>query len=362
MSRLYRVQEFAELAGVTVKALYHYGRLGLLQPHRTTAGYRLYSARDLERLEQIVALKFLGIPLRQIAAVLDGPPVDLPDALRAQRQALEHKRGLLERAIHAIRAAQEAIEPGKPADPAILKRIIEAIDMQDDIEAMRKYYTTPEAWDQRRRYHEEGPSPEWRELYRDVYAALGEDPAGEQAQALADRWLALTVRAWNGDPDAQTDNTTAWMDRENWPASLKQRVAGFHLEEVHDFVQRAAWCARRKYFSAAAWSQVEAQRKQSAEKFSRDWQARVDLFRDIQAAMEEDPAGEKGRALAARWQALVNEGCAGDPEVQAGILKAWLDRRNWPATLRWQMETAYMANSEQFQKAADFLERARAFG
>lgn len=66
MSRRYQVHEFADLAGVTVRALHHYDRLGLLRARRTDAGYRLYTARDLERLEQIVALKFFGLPLKQI--------------------------------------------------------------------------------------------------------------------------------------------------------------------------------------------------------------------------------------------------------------------------------------------------------
>ena len=60
-SRSYQVHEFAELAGVAVKALHHYDRLRLLTPRRTKAGYRVYTELDLERLEQIVALKFLGL-------------------------------------------------------------------------------------------------------------------------------------------------------------------------------------------------------------------------------------------------------------------------------------------------------------
>jgi DNA-binding transcriptional MerR regulator len=60
----YRAREFADLAGVTVRALHHYDRLAVLRPKRTESGYRLYSLRDLERLEQIVALKFLGLPLK----------------------------------------------------------------------------------------------------------------------------------------------------------------------------------------------------------------------------------------------------------------------------------------------------------
>jgi len=81
----YHVHEFASLAGVTVRALHHYDRLGLLRPKRTYAGYRLYHAGDLERLEQIVALKFLGIPLKQIRGVLERDGRELPSALRQQR-------------------------------------------------------------------------------------------------------------------------------------------------------------------------------------------------------------------------------------------------------------------------------------
>src|SRR5579863_9100245 len=100
--KMLQAQEFAELAGVTVRALHHYDRLGLLRARRSGAGYRLYSVRDLERLEQIVALKFLGLSLQQIRTLLEREQLALPDALRMQRTVLEGKRSLLERAIRAI--------------------------------------------------------------------------------------------------------------------------------------------------------------------------------------------------------------------------------------------------------------------
>ena len=66
-TKLYHAREFAELAGVTVRTLHYYDRLGLLQPsYRSDAQYRLYSQRDLAQLEQIVVLKFLGLPLKSI--------------------------------------------------------------------------------------------------------------------------------------------------------------------------------------------------------------------------------------------------------------------------------------------------------
>src|SRR5687767_8401828 len=65
-SRSYLIQEFAQLAGTTVRALQHYDRLGLLSPARTATGARLYSTADLQALVQIMALKSVGVPLKKI--------------------------------------------------------------------------------------------------------------------------------------------------------------------------------------------------------------------------------------------------------------------------------------------------------
>src|SRR5215469_16673147 len=100
-NRLYRAQAFATLAGVTVRTLHHYDQLGLLRPRRSESGYRLYGERDLERLEQIVALKFLGMPLKQVRTLLDRDCLDIAAALRVQQRILEEKRRQLDRAIGA---------------------------------------------------------------------------------------------------------------------------------------------------------------------------------------------------------------------------------------------------------------------
>lgn len=99
---MYQPRQFAELAGVTVRALHYYDRLDLLKPRRTNSGYRLYCAEDLERLEQIVALKFVGLPLKQIKFLLDRDKSGFLEALRMQRRVLEEKRRLLDSAISAI--------------------------------------------------------------------------------------------------------------------------------------------------------------------------------------------------------------------------------------------------------------------
>lgn len=89
---VYRTQQFAQLAGVTVRALHHYDRLGLLKPSgRSVSGYRLYRDADLVRLEQIVVLKFLGLQLKEIGRVVRRQ-LPLVETLQRQQLVLAEKR------------------------------------------------------------------------------------------------------------------------------------------------------------------------------------------------------------------------------------------------------------------------------
>jgi len=100
VNQTYRPHQFAKRAGVTIRALHHYDRLGLLKPSgRTASGYRLYTDRYLVRLEQIVTLKFIGFPLSQIRELLNRKDLDVAAALRQQRQIIAEKRDHLDRAI-----------------------------------------------------------------------------------------------------------------------------------------------------------------------------------------------------------------------------------------------------------------------
>ncbi|PYT27006.1 MAG: hypothetical protein DMG57_19745 [Acidobacteria bacterium] len=126
---------------MTIRTLHHYDRLGLLKPsRRTDAGYRLYNENDLVRLEQIIVLKFLGLPLKRIQELLDRKALELPRVLRLQRRALEEKRRQLEVAIQAIDEAEQWLSSGREPDGEIFKKVIKVIEMQNDSDWMMCYY------------------------------------------------------------------------------------------------------------------------------------------------------------------------------------------------------------------------------
>ena len=91
-SEVYRVAEFARLAGVTVRTLQYYDRIGLLKPSQSTeGGHRLYERRDLLRLQQILTLKWMGFKLDQIKELIESPQYDLRTALRMQKAAIDNQ-------------------------------------------------------------------------------------------------------------------------------------------------------------------------------------------------------------------------------------------------------------------------------
>lgn len=274
-NRTYRTSAFAALAGVTPRALRHYDRLGLLKPRRSHAGYRLYSERDLEALEAIVALKFIGVPLKEIPAIRRRTKGPLARVLAAQREALEARRRGVTRAIAAIAAAEDWLRAGAALDTQLLRRIIEVMHMdKQHEEAVETYsamlkakadYLASLSAEQRA-----GLTQRWAALIAEVREAIHDDPGGARSQSLLDRWLVL-LREFTGPTLAASSEAAVdlafrtptelrdevWARRADWlPAAAaeharqtghaeealaraRERAESFAGSDVMEFIRRA---------------------------------------------------------------------------------------------------------------------------
>ena len=124
------VHEVSELTGVSVRALHHYDKIGLLHPSgRTDAGYRLYSDEDLERLQQIMLFRELEFPLKDIREIVDAPGFDRSRALEQQIQLLKLKRAHIDDLIalaHDMLKRGERAMTFKPFDTSEIDEYAEA--------------------------------------------------------------------------------------------------------------------------------------------------------------------------------------------------------------------------------------------
>ena len=112
------VGDVAALAGVTVRTLHHYDRIGLLSPSgRTAAGYRQYSPADLDRLHSVLLYRELGFPLEEVAALLDDPAADPEAHLRRQHALLRDRLDRTTAMVAAVEKEMEARAMGMSLTP-----------------------------------------------------------------------------------------------------------------------------------------------------------------------------------------------------------------------------------------------------
>ncbi|HJX26667.1 MAG TPA: MerR family transcriptional regulator [Thermoanaerobaculia bacterium] len=207
--RTWKIGELAQRTGLTVRTLHHYDEIGLLSPsYRTGAGHRLYTEEDVQRLQMIVSLRQLDLPLREIGEWLAGSsgsdrtPHRMVEALDLHlgrlREQIENRQTLYRR-LSAIAERLRSSEEVSAEDFLITMEMI----------AMYEKYYTPEQLQQleqrRLALGEEGmraAETEWPELIARVRAEKekGTDPADETVQALARRWRELIEAFTGGDP------------------------------------------------------------------------------------------------------------------------------------------------------------------
>ncbi len=222
--RFFRVGQVAALVGISVRALHHYDRIGLLRPASTSdGGYRLYAEADLLRLQQLLTLRYLGFPLARIGELLDRPDFDLVAAMRIQRRVLRDRIGELERIDTALDGLVRHRERSGAWDWELVAGASKEVgQMPEQREAEMESYYTPE---QMKRFEEVGrevPRAEisaiekgWATLIEEVRAARdqGLDPSSAEAAALAARWDALTQRTTSQFPPDLKEAVAANYER-----------------------------------------------------------------------------------------------------------------------------------------------------
>jgi len=252
IGRFYKTAEFAKLAGVTVRTLHHYDRLGLLKPTgRTAKGHRLYGERDFARLQQIVTLKFIGFPLKQIKNILNRDSFDLATELRSQRDIIVEQCRRLELAVKAIERVEGVLASTDVPDWEVFAEIIEVINMQNDMTWTDKYYSEEAKQKIAERAATvprdiiEQAQRDWPALLKEVEASLGEDPASEKVQALAERWAKLVQGFTGGDAEIQKGLSKMYADKQNWPATFPRPYS----DEVQAFMQKALAIRKERVIS-----------------------------------------------------------------------------------------------------------------
>ena len=197
----YSIGSLSKLSGVSIRALHHYDKLGLLRPSEVAqSGYRYYDDAAVEKLWQILFFRELDFPLNEIAQILSSPAFDRDRALAEHRNLLMQKRERLDRLITLVSNAMkgETNMEFKPFDTS-------------EIDSLRNQYAeeAKARWGETEAYRESA----WRtakysaedfariqeqsnDLFREFAALVGASPSDERVQALVKRWQTLISESY----------------------------------------------------------------------------------------------------------------------------------------------------------------------
>jgi DNA-binding transcriptional MerR regulator len=197
------IRDVARRTGLTSRALRFYEARGLLKPLRTYSGRRLYGRGELERIQQILALKRAGLSLAQIGKLTGRGALDLGELIDAQLRTIEERKAELDEAKALLLTVKSRIDRGEPVDTATFCSLIRQGDKfmsaEDWKNVTDRYFSKEEKehWAERMKdapppnFDQEEYGRQWKDLGDRVQAAIPLGPDSAEAQALYDEWQAL---------------------------------------------------------------------------------------------------------------------------------------------------------------------------
>jgi len=209
----YTVTKLAHLSGVSARTLRYYDTVGLLRPSRVTqAGYRIYGKEQVDRLQQVLFYRELGMPLSDIAKLLERPGFDKSAALKTHLEALTAERDRLSVLITTLETTIKHEEAGtlmndKEKFEGFKREAVAKNEEMYGTEIRRKY--GDEAVDDsnaklmgltKAEYDAMQQEGEALMTLLDKAVASGADPAGPEGKKACDlhkKWLMYTWTAYS---------------------------------------------------------------------------------------------------------------------------------------------------------------------
>ena len=191
-------KELSQLTQVSVRTLHHYDKIGLLKPStRLSNGYRLYSEKDLLKLQQIIALKFFGFELSQIK-LLFARQDDAIENLVMQSKFLQEKAEILLEASTILKRVTDDCSNKKSIPWEQIIQLIEVYHMTQQLEhSWVKEIFTPDELKQYAEFEKEMKATgqkadfkkNWQQLVDELKDNLKNDPYSKAGIDLGKKYM-----------------------------------------------------------------------------------------------------------------------------------------------------------------------------
>ncbi|WP_274648798.1 MerR family transcriptional regulator [Paenibacillus humicola] len=242
------VGELARKCGVTVRTLQYYDKSGLLIPSGySEGGRRMYSRRDIIRLQQILFLKSMGFSLREIKRkVLPADSTaELSQVFKHQRMLLAQQMAQLQQTITQLDKSMEELESDNEIGIERLLMITRASRADNPYSFLTRHISKEQIAYFMERFDEDGAADFYPKLQAltaklmELYQR-NEKPDGMEGQQLAEMWWSVVTRMTGKDLIFIRDMGAVIMNESSWPpeaSDLKEATLSFLREAVLTYLR-----------------------------------------------------------------------------------------------------------------------------
>jgi MerR family transcriptional regulator, thiopeptide resistance regulator len=195
---------------------------------------------DYARLQQILTLKLIGLPLVEIKNLLTTDTAALTDLLERQKRVLTEQARQLTQVVQAIERAQKAMQSAQQPDLETFIHIIKAVTMYTGSDWLGQFVSTEQqrqlaaASQSNSLTDQKQAGQAWQTLFQEIVANKDHPLIDPAIQNLVDRWDALMAEVAQGDPtlaaqlssayaqiDTLSDLSSASDDVQTWAKSMR---------------------------------------------------------------------------------------------------------------------------------------------
>ncbi|MCR3921677.1 MAG: MerR family transcriptional regulator [Firmicutes bacterium] len=235
----YTVQKLGRMAGISTRTLRYYDEIGLLKPARiNSSGYRIYGAKEVDRLQQIMFYRELDVCLQDIKAIVTNPSFDGVKALQGHLGELLIKREQIDAIIANVRKTLASTEGrmtmlDKEKFTGLKKKMVDENEQKYGKEIREKYgIDAVEHSNKAFKNMSQENFERMNNLAEKIHVVLAEaiataDPASQVAQKAADlhkQWITL---AWGHyDKEAHAGLAQMYVDDARFTAYYDKKLPG----------------------------------------------------------------------------------------------------------------------------------------
>lgn len=244
---MFSIGELSKQTGVTVRTLDYYDEINLITPSsKTSGGHRLYDDSDVMKLQQVLALKYMGFSLKKIKDRLNKSTKSWHQSINEQIDMVHQEQERLNLLEKALQGISYSIEFEGDMNWSVVFGIIQLFQKGPD-HTFQAYteHLTPENIEKMMQLNNKMSEEDikaWVSSIQAIKANININPASQKALTLVEKWMTLADNIFDHDEELLGN---MWQSMESKERADNESIAFYPMDKKFIEFIKAVYIAHK---------------------------------------------------------------------------------------------------------------------